>query len=37
MKESDAMNAMGVRIIGIPSSCVAVHDFSFSMRLVVLL
>ena len=31
MKESDAMNAMSVRIIGIPSSCVAVHDFSFSM------
>ena len=37
MKESDAMNAMGVRMIGIPSSCVVVHDFNYRMRLALLL
>ena len=37
IKWNDAMNAMGVRIIGIPSSCTAAHDFRFRIRLAVLL
>ena len=37
MKESDPKNAMGVRIIGIPSSCVVVRDFNSRMRLALLL
>ena len=37
MKESDAMNAMGVRMIRIPSSCVMVRDFNYRMRLALLL
>ena len=37
MKESYAMNATGVRIIGIPSSCVVIRDFNSRMRLALLL